>query len=360
MASHPARSVPVKTWRMLFHPVAGLLIAALLPAAALAGDGPWAFITNQGSHDVSVVDLQRQAVVTTVAVGKAPAGVAACSSPGEPGSVYVSNPDSRDISVIDMASGRVRATWLAGSGPVGIATATDCSRLLVADWFAQELLVFDSTGSQAATPTPRRLKVGRAPAGVATADAGPLAFVAERNDDSVAIVDTAALRVLARVRVGSHPFALLHDAPRQRLYALNVQSNDLSVIDLRDPAHPRELQRVPTGEGPYGATLAAGGRLLYVTNQLDDSVSVIDAEALKPLRKLPGFAYPEGIAAHGNEVYVVNWMDDRLSVLDAESGRLLRHIPTGRNPRAFGAFIGRLQTAATPAATTPATPSLNP
>ena len=329
------------------------------PAAGQMAEG-WAFITNQGSHDVSVVDLHRQAVVASVPVGKAPAGVAACSSQGQPGRVYVSNPDSRDISVIDMASRRLLATWPAGSGPVGVATSADCSRLLVADWFAQELLVFDTTQPLSSPPTPRRIRVGRAPAGVAAAAQGPLAFVAERDDDSVAIVDTVALRVLARVRVGSHPFALLHDAPRQRLYALNVQSNDLSVIDLHDPAQPRELQRVPTGEGPYGAALAANGRLLYVTNQLEDSVSVIEAGTLKPLRKLPGFGYPEGIAAQGSEVYVVNWMDDRLSVLDAESGRLLRHIATGRNPRAFGEFIGRLPAGPAQGSTAPGKPDPSP
>lgn len=331
---------------------------------ALACARGWAFITNQGSHDVSVVDLERQAVVASVGVGKAPAGVAACSVQGR---VYVSNPDSRDISVLDIASRKLLATWPAGSGPVGIATSADCSQLLVADWFAQELLVFDTTGPLHAVPQPRRLKVGRAPAGVASAAGaaspatGPLAFVAERDDDSVAVVDTRALRVLARVRVGSHPFALLHDAPRQRLYALNVQSNDVSVIDLRQPYSPREMQRVPVGDGPYGAALAAGGRLLYVTNQLEDSVSVIDAETLQPLRKLQGFGYPEGIAADGPFVYVVNWMDDRLSVLDAESGRLLRHIATGRNPRAFGEFIAKgPATGAAPSQAPAPAPSPNP
>lgn len=323
----------------LLRAAGGLLATACLPAAALSSPQSWAFITNQGSHDVSVVDLQQHAVVASVAVGKAPAGVAACSAQGR---VYVSNPESRDISVIDIAQRKLLATWPAGSGPVGIATSADCSRLLVADWFAQELLVFDTTGPLQQIPAARRVKVGRAPAGVAVAAQGPLAFVAERDDDSVAVVDTEALRVLARVGVGSHPFALLYDAPRQRLYALNVQSNDISVIDLREPRQPRETARVAVGDGPYGAALAAQGQLLYVTNQLDDSVSVVDAETLKLLRTLRGFGYPEGIAALGEQVYVVNWMDDRLSVLEAHSGRLLRHIATGRNPRAFGEFIGQL------------------
>ena len=137
--------------------------------------------------------------------------------------------------------------------------------------------------------------------------------------------------------MGSHPFALLEDAPRQRLYALNVKSDDVSVVDTRSLA---TVATVAVGRAPYGAALADGGRLLYITNQQADSVSVLDAQALTVLRTLEGFGYPEGIAAQGGQVYVVNWMDDNLSVLDAASGRLLRTIATGRNSRGFGAFIG--------------------
>lgn len=57
-------------------------------------------------------------------------------------------------------------------------------------------------------------------------------YVAERDDDSVAAIDIASRSVRARVSVGTHPFALLIDEPRQRLYALNVLSDDVSVVDL--------------------------------------------------------------------------------------------------------------------------------
>ena len=69
---------------------------------------------------------------------------------------------------------------------------------------------------------------------MAAHDREAVAFVAERDDDSVAVVDLAQRRVRARVRVGTHPFALLHDAARQRVYARNVQSDDVSVISVAD------------------------------------------------------------------------------------------------------------------------------
>ncbi|CAD5372146.1 40-residue YVTN family beta-propeller repeat protein [Rubrivivax sp. A210] len=316
------------------------LRAALCTALALAAlavpacAAPFAYITNQGSHDVSVIDLASERVVATVPVGRSPAGVAAASRIAR---VFVSNPDSKTLSVIDMRSQRVVDTWPAGSGPVGIAASADGQWLYVADWYANRLLIYATAGAGRAEPA---IALGQAPAGVAVHDNGRLVFVAERDDDSVAVIDTRERRVRARVRVGSHPFALLHDAARERLYALNVQSNDVSVVDTRDADRPAVIATVAVGKAPYGAALAMAGSLLYITNQHEDSVSVIDTATLRLLRTLPGFAYPEGVAAHGDKVYVVNWMDDNVSVLDAASGRTLAQVATGSNSRGFGAFIG--------------------
>ena len=316
-------------------------LACMLAPAAVANAAPFAYITNQGSHDVSVIDLASQKVVATVPVGRSPAGVVASSRAGR---VFVSNPDSKTISVIDMREQKVVDTLAAGDGPVGIDAAPDGSRVYAADWYRSQLLVFDTKASAqtaAGHGAPiASIAVGKAPAGVAASDREGSVFVAERDDDSVALVDVNAQRVRARVRVGSHPFALLYDAPRQRLYALNVQSNDVSVIDTRNPDRLAVLATVKVGKAPYGAALAADGTLIYVTNQHDDTVSVIDAESLTLLRTLTGFGYPEGVASHGDRVYVVNWMDDRVSVLDARSGQALGSIDTGQNSRGFGAFIG--------------------
>ncbi len=314
-----------------------------LCAVATANAAPFAYITNQGSHDVSVIDLATQQVVALVPVGRSPAGVVAASRTGR---VFVSNPDSKTISVIDMRSQQVVATLAAGDGPVGIDASTDGARVYAADWFANRLLVFDGRANAASAGTADKqlplasIGVGKAPAGVAASDRAGIVFVAERDDDSVALVDTDAGRVRLRTRVGSHPFALLFDAPRQRLYALNVQSDDVSVLNTADPLRLDLIATVKVGKAPYGAALAANGSLLYVTNQHDDSVSVIDAASLTVVRTLPGFGYPEGVAAHGERVYVVNWMNDEVSVLDARSGDALATVATGKNSRGFGAFIG--------------------
>jgi YVTN family beta-propeller protein len=308
------------------------LSAACTFALSNAASGaPFAYVTNQGSHDVTVVDLATREAVATVPVMPAPAGVVAVSATGR---VYVGHAEAKAISVIDMHSQRVVDTIEPGFGPMGLDASRDGRRLVGSDWAGNRVVVID-------TADPRRdvvaIPVGRYPAGVAVHPDGRTAFVAERDDDHVVVVDLDAARVRTRVRVGHHPFAVTFDAVRERLYVLNVYSDDISVVDTRTL---RPIARVAVGKAPYGAALTADGSMLYVTNQRDDSVSVVDAHTLQVVRTLDGFGYPEGVAAHGDEVVVVNWMDDSLSVLDAATGRLLKTVRTGQNSRGFGAFIG--------------------
>jgi YVTN family beta-propeller protein len=306
----------------------GLMLAG---ACAAAHAAPFAYITNQGSHDVSVIDLASQRVVATVPVGKSPAGVVAV---GAAARVFVSSPDARTVSVIDMRSHKVVDTLQAGAGPVGIDASADGRRVFVADWYRNRLLVLDTSRG---TEAPLEIEVGRAPAGVAVSADGRQVYVAERDDDSVAVIDLETRRVRARVKVGLHPFALLLD--RRTAAPVRAQRAGRRRVGDR-PAHARGQ---PHAEGRQGSLRRRAGprRAPAVRDQpACRQVSVFDAQTLAPLRTLTGFGYPEGISAADDKVYVVNWMDDNVSVLDAESGRSLRRIDTGTNPRGFGAFIG--------------------
>ena len=321
---------------------AALVSAWCLPWMAAAA--PFAYITNQGDHTVSVIDLASNTVASTVAVDRSPAGVVAV---GRVGKVFITAPDSNAVSVVDMRSHHLIATLPAGQGAVGIAASPDGRRVYVADWYGQQLLGFDTRTHREVL----RVAIGRAPAGVAVSADNRSVFVAERDDNRIAVIEVGdaggagrgrqAGRVIARIDVQQHPFALLFDAPRRRLYALNVLSDSVSVIDVRKPAAPRVLGHVKVGRAPYGAALTPDGQRLYITNQHDDTVSVLDPNALTVLQTLTGFGYPEGVAAAGQRIVVVNWMDENVSVLEAATGKLITQVATGRNPRGFGAFVGQ-------------------
>jgi YVTN family beta-propeller protein len=64
---------------------------------AVAPDGRYVYVTNNGANTMSVIDTSTNAVVTAIPVGISPAGVAVTAR-----NVYVAKQDLNDVSVIDI------------------------------------------------------------------------------------------------------------------------------------------------------------------------------------------------------------------------------------------------------------------
>ena len=78
---------------------------------------PRAYVTNEKSDEVTVIDTDTDKVIATIKVGKRPRGVIV-SPDGK--FVYVANGNSNDISVIDTKKNEVVETIPAGEDPEGI------------------------------------------------------------------------------------------------------------------------------------------------------------------------------------------------------------------------------------------------
>src|SRR6516162_8536041 len=81
-----------------------------------------AYITNDGSGNVSVIDTATNTVTATIPVGTAPFAVAVSPNGG---TVYVANQHSNNVSVIDTATNKVSATITVGREPGGVAVTPD-------------------------------------------------------------------------------------------------------------------------------------------------------------------------------------------------------------------------------------------
>ena len=74
-----------------------------------------AYVTNDGSGDVSVIDTATNTVTATIPAGSEPFGVAVTPDGCK---VYVANGASNNVSVIATATNRVTAAITVGRGPV--------------------------------------------------------------------------------------------------------------------------------------------------------------------------------------------------------------------------------------------------
>ncbi|MDA9464949.1 YVTN family beta-propeller repeat protein [Bradyrhizobium sp. CCBAU 53415] len=269
-----------------------LALAALAAGLCLVGPGraaaEEAFVTNQLSDDLMVVDLGNLRSIATIPIGGKPAGVAV-SADGR--FAYVTSPDAKAVTVVDAAARQVAGRIEVGGGPLGIAVAPDGKSVYVADWYAAAVRLIDAA-SRSVTAS---IAVGASPSGLAVTPDGKLLLSADRDDD---------------------------------------------VIDI---AEGREVARVPVGMRPYAVALAQGRG--FVTDQYGGTVSVFDLASLKPIKRINVGDYPEGInaTADGKRVVVACWESNVLDVIDAAELKVISEIKTGDGPRAFGAFLRRTE-----------------
>lgn len=310
-----------------------IIVLQSLSPSGFAEDAahPRAFVTNQGSHDVSVIDLILGKEIARIPVAQSPAGVAVDDVHGR---VWVTSPDGRMLTQIDAQSLTVRATQEVG-GPVGIALDPLGEKIYVSDWYDHQLIVLKTQIETQKLTILNRIPVGHVPAGIVISPDGDRLYLAERDDNQIAVFDTHSFNRIASIPVGQHPFGLALDATGKTLVAVNVKSNDVSLIDTGALI---ERVKIPVGISPYCAVFSDDGRL-FITNQHSDSVSVIDVASAQLSQTLMVGAFPEGIDIFHNQLFVVSWMDEELDVIDLVNLKMIRRIPLGKNSRGFGHFI---------------------
>lgn len=337
-----ARSMTVLPWarRPLPSPSAGKgggrvvrqrLAVSLLLLAATPATAQEAIVTAQLGNAVEIVDLATKKILHTIPVAGAPAGIALSPDRSR---AYVTRPEGHGVTVIDLESQKVLSELGLPGGPLGVGVNPKSGEVYVADWFAERVFVL--------RPTPEgvslegEIATGKSPSGIAVTPDGATLLVANRESDSVSVIDVASRKETRRIAVGSHPFGLTLSPDGTRAYTANVLSDDVSAIDI---AAGRETGRVGTGQRPYVIAFA-GGRG-FVTDQYSNTVTAFDPATMRKLGTVDVGDHPEGIAAtrDGNTVVVANWGDNSLSLIDPTSLTVTATIETGDGPRSFGDFL---------------------
>ena len=257
-------------------PAALILFLIFVSSAASAANdqgassaGIYAYITNEFSSTVSVIDTATNTVTATVPAGYEPAGVAVNPSGTK---VYVANfyiddyentlslsvdaksksskvtteqveTDGGTVSVIDTATNTLIATVPVGSYPIGVAVNPEETKVYVANRGSSTVSVID-TATNTVTAT---IPVESGANGIAVSPDGKKVYVANEESNIISVIDTATNTVIATVEVGDHPFGVSVTPDGTKIYAANYYSNTISVIDA---ATNTVTATVPVGNGP--------------------------------------------------------------------------------------------------------------
>ena len=169
----------------------------------------------------------RHAAPPALAVDRSPSDLALAP---DGAFALTANTTADTVSLVDLKSGRVVVETGVGHGPFGIALARDGKTGVVTNRLADSITLL--TVSPSGLKAEATIAVGDEPRGVAFAPDGKQAFVALSGEDSVAVVDIPARKVVAHLLVGIEPWHLALTPDGKRLAVGNARSQDMSVIDV--------------------------------------------------------------------------------------------------------------------------------
>ena len=159
----------------------------------------------------------------------------------------------------------VAASAKVGARPYACALSPDSKTLAVSNMGDDTVSLLDASDL-----SPKgRIKVGSQPNELVWDKNGRL-FVANAGANSVSVIvggkvaETVTTSLDQRDPVGSTPDALALSPDGTRLYVANADNNDVAVVDTSDRRESRVLGFLPTGWYPSALALAPDGKTLYV------------------------------------------------------------------------------------------------
>jgi YVTN family beta-propeller protein len=327
--------------------------AAPSTAPAAASSGELAYVTNEDSQELSVIDTRTDSLIATIPVGTRPRGVKV-SPDGR--TVYValsgspkcppSMPDeeceklkadkSKDgIAEVDVRARRVRRVLPGGSDPEQFDISRDGMRLYISNEDAGTASLVDVKSGTIDTT----VRVGAEPEGVRLSPDGKLVYVTAESDTSIRVLDAATGRVNARIKVDRRPRDVAFTPDGKLAYATAEVGGTVSVIDV---AGNRVIARIqlPPDAKPMGVRVSPDGKRVYVATGRGGTVVVIDPATNKVVGSVKVGQRPWGIAltSDGKKLYTANGPSNDVTVVDTDKLQAIKTIPVGKIP--WGVAIG--------------------
>ena len=182
---------------------------------------------------------------------------------------YVSNEKSNTVSVIDTETWTVTTTIKVGQRPRGIEFTRDGKFVLVAVGDDDTIQVIDAASQQVVDSLPS----GPDPELFVQDAAGKILYVANENDNTVTIIDLEKRVRIGDVQVGVEPEGMALSPDGKILINTSETSNMAHFIDT---ATRQIVANVLVGARPRFAEFKRDGSELWVSSEIGGTVSIID------------------------------------------------------------------------------------
>ncbi|RON53915.1 YncE family protein [Pseudomonas frederiksbergensis] len=182
--------------------------------------------------------------------------------------VFISMPTAGEVAVLDSEQFKLIDSIAAGNNPVRVALQPD-ERLL---WVAEKtgVTVIDSRSLKPLT----HIATGAGHHEIAFSKDSRHAFVTNRDDGTLSLIDIATLTLDKQLKTGTQPLSVAYSPLSQAVYVADGRDGTVTVVDTASLA-VRRVIKLSQGLGPMG--FSADGRFGVVLNTLENRAEVIDA-----------------------------------------------------------------------------------
>jgi YVTN family beta-propeller protein len=269
--------------------------------AAVSSQGT-VLITQLDAATVARGTLSGQTLGTSIAAGSVPTDVTVDAAGNY---AYVTNQFSSNIGVIDLGTNTQVATIPVSGDPFRVRLSPDGSSLFVTG-NADSLFIIDVQSREVTG----RLGIGLDANGLAIERTGSRLYVSNQSDGTISEVDLTNNTVARTITVGGHPQELVL-SPGGTLLFVADETGSIQIWSLRDGQKRGDIT-VPGGA--FAMAVSPDWRQLYVTSAQGGAVYLLDWKTGAVLKTVTTGGTPRriGFAANGSTAVVANeggWVD---------------------------------------------------
>ena len=256
---------------------------------AISSDSSLILTSSSGSDTVFAFDSKGNNLAS-IPVGKTPKGVKI--SPTDD-LAFVANENSGTLSVIDTNSFSIIKEIPVGKIPHNIVFSSDGNTAYVTIQGGDAIGIIDVNSLELVD----LIQVQSLPHNLDLTPDNKYLFVTTIGTSDVAVIDIAQQKIIKRIPVSTGHHGIDADPSGNRVYVSGIGSNLVNVID----SEAMDLIKIiPVGDGPHGLRTNHDGSLLYVGVTQTNELVVIDTVKLQIQKVIPVAKVPFWIAMPDN------------------------------------------------------------
>jgi YVTN family beta-propeller protein len=182
--------------------------------------------------------------------------------------LYSLDVDGGRIATLDLIDRKELKSASAGTRPYDVALSHNGEQLFVSDWAGRSVLVLRPSDLQ----TVSKIAVGEHPNQIAVHPKDDRIVVACASSDCVSVIDTRRgivtetihTALFPRAPEGGSPDALAIAPDGKTLFVANADNNDVAVIDIATPSRSQVKGFIPTGWYPTAVAVSPDGKQLLI------------------------------------------------------------------------------------------------